>query len=565
VKFLTSQLVAALIEPEMRRNVRALARLLIVLGVFIVVFSVLFHVLMEYEGQDHSWLTGLYWTLTVMSTLGFGDITFHSDVGRVFTIVVLTTGIVLLLIVLPFAFIRYFYAPWLEARLRLTAPRELPPETKGHVVLCKSDHLALEMASRLRLQNVEYVVLEPDATRAVALHSSGIRVVRGEIDSVETYTAVRAAAARLIVANADDPTNTNITLTVRERAPDVPLAAIVADKDAIDILALSGATHVVPLKHRLGEQLAARVRAGRVQAQIVGKFKGLMIAELPANDAGLVGVTIRDTRVRERTGLNIVGYWERGHLLPARADAVLSASSVIVVVGSAEQVTALDDTIDAARDDEPVLVIGGGRVGRAVLRALERRGLRASVIETNPALRPPLERLAERVVLGDAANLDVMIAGGIEETPSVVLTTHDDATNIYLALYCRKLNAGCRIISRITHDRNFEAIHRAGADFVLGETALGVRTLVSILHNRELIVVGEDADVFVVPVPEALIGRTIAESEIGARTGLTAIGVQSETDQVLPVTAGARLAKGEHLLLLGSNEQRRALARWLEQ
>ena len=49
-----------------------------------VVYSVLFHVIMEMEGQRHSWLTGLYWTLTVMSTLGFGDITFTTDLGRLF-------------------------------------------------------------------------------------------------------------------------------------------------------------------------------------------------------------------------------------------------------------------------------------------------------------------------------------------------------------------------------------------------------------------------------------------------------------------------------------------------
>jgi spermidine/putrescine transport system permease protein len=55
------------------------------------------------EGQDHSWLTGVYWTLTVMSTLGFGDITFTSDLGRLFSIVVLLSGIFMLLIVLPFA------------------------------------------------------------------------------------------------------------------------------------------------------------------------------------------------------------------------------------------------------------------------------------------------------------------------------------------------------------------------------------------------------------------------------------------------------------------------------
>lgn len=75
------------------------------------------------EGQEHSWITGLYWTLTVMSTLGFGDITFTSDIGRLFTVVVLVSGIVLLLMVLPFAFIRHFYAPWLEEQTKRRAPR----------------------------------------------------------------------------------------------------------------------------------------------------------------------------------------------------------------------------------------------------------------------------------------------------------------------------------------------------------------------------------------------------------------------------------------------------------
>lgn len=58
----------------------------------IVSYSIIFHFIMLYEGQQHSWLTGLYWTLTVMSTLGFGDITFTSDLGRAFSVIVLLSG-----------------------------------------------------------------------------------------------------------------------------------------------------------------------------------------------------------------------------------------------------------------------------------------------------------------------------------------------------------------------------------------------------------------------------------------------------------------------------------------
>jgi len=69
VKLLGSQLSYLLEKRQARRNLRALAKYLVFLGVVVVVFAVVFHLLMEYEGQEHSWLTGLYWTLTVMSTL----------------------------------------------------------------------------------------------------------------------------------------------------------------------------------------------------------------------------------------------------------------------------------------------------------------------------------------------------------------------------------------------------------------------------------------------------------------------------------------------------------------
>jgi hypothetical protein len=72
VKSLAAQLAHLLSHVETRRNLKVLVQYLAFLAATIAVHSVLFHVFMIYEGQDHSWLTGVYWTLTVMSTLGFG-------------------------------------------------------------------------------------------------------------------------------------------------------------------------------------------------------------------------------------------------------------------------------------------------------------------------------------------------------------------------------------------------------------------------------------------------------------------------------------------------------------
>ena len=118
-----------------RRNMRLLSRFLLTLTGMVIVFTIVFHTLMAWEGQEHSWITGFYWSFTVMSTLGFGDITFQSDIGRIFSIFVLLSGVIFLLILLPFTLIEFFYAPWVESRSRRIIQHSLPDTASGHVIL----------------------------------------------------------------------------------------------------------------------------------------------------------------------------------------------------------------------------------------------------------------------------------------------------------------------------------------------------------------------------------------------------------------------------------------------
>ncbi len=107
MKTIVSHLAALLAgEAKVRRQLAPFAKYVALLIAVVSLYGWLFHAVMAGEGQDHSWFTGVYWALTVMSTLGFGDITFESDLGRAFSTLVLLTGMVLLLIILPFLFIR---------------------------------------------------------------------------------------------------------------------------------------------------------------------------------------------------------------------------------------------------------------------------------------------------------------------------------------------------------------------------------------------------------------------------------------------------------------------------
>jgi voltage-gated potassium channel len=292
---------------------------------------------------------------------------------------------------------------------------------------------------------------------------------------------------------------------------------------------------------------------------VVGEFRGLQLAELPSRDTPFVGMTVRDTQLRKRTGLSVAGFWERGKLHPAFPQTTIQSESVLVVSGTAAQIAALNATLPNAEEPSPpVLVIGAGKVGQAAAKALKRKGSRVHAVDRTESALAPLAGQIDNVFVGDAADRRVLEQAGILAARSVLLTTNDDAMNVYLAVYCRRLNANLRIVSRITHERNLEAIHRAGADFVLSYTTLGIEAVMSLLRGYPPVLLGEGVELFALPVPPSLAGRLLQESGIGSRTGLSVVALQHGNELTRPLTSETVLPPEAELVMLGSDDQRAA-------
>ena len=366
MKFLPAEL-ASLLGPRPGQGNRALLRnFLLILAGMVIVYSVAFHVLMGWEGQQHSWLTGFYWTLTVMSTLGFGDITFHSDIGRAFSILVLMSGTIFLLVLLPFILIQFFWAPFMDAQNAARTPRELPSDTRGHVIFTHFDDVTSAAIERLEGRREPYVLLVPDPAEAALHHDMGRQVAVGNLDDPETYERVRAAQAGLVATTNNDFTNCNVAFTVRGEAPNVPILATAEDPASVDILELAGCTHVLELSVELGQALARRTTGADAMTHTLGALGPLHIAEATASRTPLVGKTLAEARLRETTGINVVGVWERGRFESALPDTKITPHTVLVLAGTREQLYAYDELFVIYNvSGAPVVILGGGRVGQA--------------------------------------------------------------------------------------------------------------------------------------------------------------------------------------------------------
>jgi voltage-gated potassium channel len=552
MKFLISQLYYLLSHRQSRINTLNLLRFLSLLFGLIATYSVLFHYIMLLEGRtEYSWLTGFYWTLTVMSTLGFGDITFSSDLGRLFTTVVLLSGIVFLLILLPFTFIEFFYAPWLKAQKEARAPRRLPENTRGHVVLTAYDAVTHALIERLKAHHIPYVLIVPTLEEALRLYDLGYRVMLGDLDSPKTYINAQVGNALLVATTQNDRINTNVAFTVREISEDVPIVATANTAPSVDILQLAGCNYVLQLGELMGQGLARRVMDGPNIAHVIGSFGDLQIAEATVERTNLVGKQLRDSHLREKVGVNVLGLWKRGTFQPAYPEMTLERGNVLVIAGTAEDIERYNALVSEPLGTEyPVIIIGGGRVGRATARALAERGLDYRIVEALP------ERIrnSDKYILGDAADIEVLEKAGIDNTDIVVITTHDDDTNVYLTLYCRRLRPDIQIISRARLDRNVATLHRAGADFVMSYASIGSTMLLNLLNRANILMVAEGLDLLKIKVPESLAGETIAEADLRNKTGCTIVAVKTPEKTFTNPAPDLVLPENAELVLIGTKE-----------
>jgi len=552
MKSIAAQIIILTRQRSSRRNLKALGKFILALVAMVVVYTFIFHMIMDYEGKENTWLTGLYWTLVTMSTTGFGDHTFESDLGKVFTIVVILSGTLFLLVLLPFTFIQFFYAPWVESQAQASMPLNLPESERGHVLLTQLDPVTEALIKKMDQFGHSYALICEELNTAKKLHDQNYRVMRGDLDDPETYEAARLGQAAMLVSTLSDTADTTVCITARGVSESTPIVTTVEEPVSIKIHEMAGASNIIRLSEIMGQALARCSSGGDAITHTVASFDSIHLAEANAAKTPLVGKSLSENRLGD-LGVSVAGLWERGTFKIAGPDSIVGPNTVLMVVGSEEQLLNYDEHFAIyAVSGEPVIIIGSGRIGSATAEALEARGVRYRVIEQDARrVQDP-----DITIVGNAADPKVLNQAGIDTTPTVIITTNDDDTNLYLTLLCRQSNPDVEIIARCTLDKHVRALHKAGADFVQSYASIGASSIFNLLQKSRVVTVTQGLDVFRVDVPSEVAGKTIAECGIREKSGCTIVGFHKNDTLESNPRPDTILEYGHEMLMIGDWESR---------
>ncbi len=554
MKQFIQQIVFFIRNKQARKSGTRLARFLLIILFTICTYSIVFHLIMLYEGRDFSWITGLYWTLTVMSTLGFGDITFTTDLGLLFTLVVLLSGVVLLLILLPFTFIQFFYTHWLEAQKQTRTPHALPESMSGHILLIHFDTFTRHLVKKLKKYGYSYYFVTDDQQQALELSDANYKVVIGRIDNPETYRKLQVQQAALVVATADDLINTNVAFTVRAVSSTVPIVCSADTEHSLEILNFSDNTHVFQFMKRFGASLAART-IGIAEPNIIQRHNDLIIAEFPVHDTILSGKSLAQVHFREKFGVSVVAFQRQGELFPPDADEILVPSTILLMSGTEQKIKQIGqqvaDSCVYPPPDPAVVILGGGRVGQAAAAFFDQTGVSYKIVEK----REKIASHQQNAICGDAADIAVLKDAGIEQARSVIITTHNDAMNIYLTFYCRQLRPEIQIIARASEGFSREKLYLAGADQIGSVYVRATFVIMNILQPYEESIFATNRNIFVVQIPKSLAGKLLLKSKIKEKTGCMVLATRNDSQCFPnPDPAQALPVSGE-LVVYGSPEK----------
>jgi len=307
----------------------------------VLMYSLVFLYLMRtYENRDYEFITAVYWVIVTMTTVGYGDIYFNSNIGHLFSVIVALSG-VMMVFALLFPLV---VTPWLEKAFRKELPSRVQNDVKNHIIICGYNQLVETLIAELKDFKIPFVVIDENEKNISQLISRKVLCVYGDAADEDVLLASNISSARILIANQSDEKNASIILTAKG-ACDIEVISLVENEAKSGYLKYAGADRVISPKTLFG-MFIGRKAIDPLTEHLAGAtkfFEYLSIVELPIYPRSvLIGKKLKDAGIHQRTGANIAGLWSGGKLsLNPQLGDIIRENSVLLAVGTEKQLEAL--------------------------------------------------------------------------------------------------------------------------------------------------------------------------------------------------------------------------------
>ena len=533
-------------EFEYSRRNRLILYYLTGLVALILCYTALYNVLLaRLEGVDQSAFASFEFVVQTMTTTGYGQDSGYWSHPLMFLFVAATqiSGIALGFFTLRLIIIPLFTGAEVNLDDRLTRKSD-------HVVICEYRRDSAVLLDELRELDIEYVLIASDEANAKSLSDAGYSVIHGSPQDASAFERASLGTARAVITDAGDA-NVNTILTVQSVREDVDIIALSDDADMRDILRDAGADTVLSPHGLLGRRLAEKaVSAFSTELDSVALGGDLEVTELPVlHGSPLIGTRIRNSRIREATGANIIGAWIDGELqLPPDPDAIIRDNAVLLVSGGHDALERFSDVTGQTRGlgaHDRIIVVGQGEVGQAASEEVTEADIDLVTVDT--------EDRAGVDIVGDVASKSLLRAAGIADAGAIIIGLADDSKSLLTTVVARSLNPDIEILVRVNDTDASRKALSAGADYVLSVPRVSARMLARELRGEDVLAPASQIRLIrVSATPFA--GSTIAESSIFEQSGCRIIALEDDEGLQSTIDPARRLTGDERLTLAGPDE-----------
>jgi voltage-gated potassium channel len=300
-----------------------------------------------YAALGFGWLDAVYQTVTTITTVGFREVEPLDGVGKIFTICLILVGVgtaLYTLTVLIETLVEGHIGTAMERRRMDRAIASL----HGHVIVCGWGRVGRVVARDLDTVNRDVVIVDSDPERVTSMPRGTLYVVGDASDDAILREAGIERASALVSAVSTDASNLFITLSARSLRPDLFIVARAREESTVGKLVRAGADRVVNPQEIGGARIAAFVSRPRVteflDVVMHTRADELILEEVAVGyTSSLVGLSLGEARVRDRTGALVLAVHDDGEGLRSNPSAttVMNAGQTLIAIGTPIQLEAL--------------------------------------------------------------------------------------------------------------------------------------------------------------------------------------------------------------------------------